>query len=260
MASDSIKNRVRACLAQAEDPACTKAEAEAFFQKAQELMQAYAITESDIEASKPSTERSKATMIKTSIKANYLSARVALFNRIAQCNRCDLVYSKEEYMNATIYLYGLPGDIDYVMHLFNSLTVQLDRELDKIEVPKGSNGKAYRQSFIHGFRTAIGQRLEKANETALLEAHQKCQAAVKNFQLMTVERKEEIEKLIEETVGETKEHSSAASDDGALHEGYQKGKKASISRGALPGPEGVADPITNEADEEFEEDLEEEYE
>jgi hypothetical protein len=258
MASDSIKNRVRACLAQAEDPACTKAEAEAFFQKAQELMQAYAITESDIEASKPSTERSKATMIKTSIKANYLAARVSLFNRIAQCNRCDLVYSKEEYMNATVYLYGLPGDIEYVVNLFNSLTVQLDRELSKIKVPKGSNGKAYRQSFIHGFKVAIGQRLDKANEIALLEAHQKCQAAVKNFQLMTVERKNEIDKLINETVGETKTHSSTASDDNALRDGYQKGKKATISRGALPGPEGM-DPITN-SDEEFEEmDEEEEY-
>jgi hypothetical protein len=236
----TILDKVRALLNLAESTTI-EAERDVFVSKAQSLMQTHAISEADLEAHKPQDQRIKPIMVKTEIWDDYIKARVHLFSVVARANRCKLVYCKQRRKKegspvSTIWIFGMPEDIEYTRTLYKSLKVQMDRDMRAHEVPYWEDGKSFRNSFIHGFSEAIGIRLTVANVQAEREARATLgEEKVTNFGLMTVNRNEVIKKLVEAEVGETRTVQNTNSSYAGRNAGNASGKKATIAKGTLSG-------------------------
>lgn len=154
-----ILRRVRALLAQAEDPACTPEEAAAFSAKAEELIVRHAV-DAALLAEKAGPGRGKPTMREYEPQAPYAKAKGTLLNAIALAHGCRVIRRGSDGQYLTL---GFESDLALVDILYTSLLIQ------------GLNGsargdKSYRTSFWYGFAARVGARLEAmrnraANET-----------------------------------------------------------------------------------------------
>lgn len=247
MAPESIIQKVQLLLAHAggtENPS----EQSLYIQKAQELMTRYAIEEADLEANMKPEDRKKPIMVETTIWGDYLPQLRSFFNALALQNRCKLVYGStckrtEGSPTCKIWLFGSEVDIDYTRHLYRTLRDQCFQEMRKTKVPSWEAARAFRINFIMGFRGMIISRLKQAEAHTFSSAAPETQVAsssVQNFQLMTITRSAEIEKLVKESIGttHTTRLSSPSSFRGA-EAGRNAGAKATISRGAVSGRSSI---------------------
>jgi hypothetical protein len=133
---DPILDKIRKLLAQAEDDACTPAEAEAFTAKAAQLIAKYGIDRAMLADAQPDTDRiGDRTIV---MDAPYARDKAGLLHAIAVPLRCKTVLHRRYVAGRkqlSIHLFGYAADLDRVELLYTSLLVQAAHALAVEPVP-----------------------------------------------------------------------------------------------------------------------------
>ncbi len=227
MTADPMLEKISNLLAKAEATTFAE-EAHAFTEKAQELMQKYAIDQAMLEASRPGMV-SKPIMVKIKIPQPYVNSKQRLLSTIAGNNRCKIVYEGDT-KTRVVYLFGYESDINWVQELFLSLLIQAHMEM---LVPVGVNTKSWKNNFIYGFADEIGRRLREANkrESVSREATTGVGSA-----LVLVDRNKQVVSLRDETFPRlTSGSNPGASSSLGYGEGKQAGGRAGLARNSVSG-------------------------
>lgn len=165
--SDAILDKVRKLLAKAEDPACTRAEAEAFTDKAAELIAKYGVDSALLAAADPTSDPVGDRVIE--IPAPYAVDKCALLSGVAGALRCQSVRRQgwaDDRKTFSMHLFGHHSDLARVDMLFTSLLVQASYALATQPVPSWEGVAAYRRSWLAGYTHAIVVRLRAAEDRA----------------------------------------------------------------------------------------------
>jgi hypothetical protein len=126
--------KVRLCLALANDPAATPGEAESARQRADHLMTAYSIAQWEADVAKPDADRPKPEVRNVNIDWWYDTkdrdsayAIFSMFERVYRHCRCVVGYRGQSYRLMPVI--GLASDLDWADQLFTSLMLQLTNNL-----------------------------------------------------------------------------------------------------------------------------------
>ncbi|WP_406106736.1 DUF2786 domain-containing protein [Micromonospora globbae] len=160
--SEAMLSKVRKLLAQAEDPACTPAEAAAFTAKATELIARYGVDRALLASRDPATDPVGDRVVE--VIAPYARDKAGLLAAVADPLRCRCV-RRRHGSGFAMHLFGFASDLERVDLLFTSLLVQAAHGLAGTPVPAGEQPAAFRRSWLAGFAQSIGARL-RAAETA----------------------------------------------------------------------------------------------
>jgi Protein of unknown function (DUF2786) len=169
--TDAVLDKVRKLLAKAEDPACTPAEADAFNNKAAELIAKYGVDRAMLAESDPTSDIVGDRVVE--LPAPYALDKSALLAGIAAVLRCHSVRRQTRAAGRTgisMHLFGFASDLERTELLFTSLLVQASQALAVQTVPTWENVAAYRRSWLAGFTQAVVTRL-RAAELAAAERH-----------------------------------------------------------------------------------------
>jgi hypothetical protein len=163
--------RVRALLAKAESTEFEE-EAEALTAKAQELMTRHSI-DAALLAAHAAGKRSGEQPVGRRIGVDdpYAQAKAVLLGVIAEASMCRVVWSKN-FGFSTVF--GFEGELASVELLYTSLLLQartaMVRMGDLGGMGKRAKSRSFRQSFLVGFATRIGQRLRESADAATSDA------------------------------------------------------------------------------------------
>ena len=164
MSAPNLLERVRKLLAQAEDPAVTAAEAEAFNAKAAELIARHGIDTALLAATGATRDEVGHRIIP--VDNPYARDKAHLLTNVADPLRCQTVhtYGHGRYM---VRVYGFGSDLERVELLYTSLLVQATRDLMHVRPDTwGESTAAYRRSWLAGFASAVATRLHRAERRA----------------------------------------------------------------------------------------------
>jgi len=171
MIEDRMVLRIRALLAKAEG-ASTEAEAEAYSEKAEELMAKYGIDLAMArDASSITEQRIQFQVDFTDLE--YGHRKAALLRGIATAYGCYTVRHSDGWNSKKISfvnVFGFKGDIDLTLMLWRSLLVQAERALAQADIPVWEHKKAFRTSWWQGFSDRIYLRLLDIKKAAVTEA------------------------------------------------------------------------------------------
>jgi Protein of unknown function (DUF2786) len=158
---ERVLSRIRALLAKAESTTFA-AEAETFTAGAQALMARHSIDHALLAALDESSSE-EPTGRRIGIDNPYEGPKAMLLGVVAEANRCRTVWSRELSFSTVI---GFPADLDSVELLFTSLLVQATTAMmqagSRIDGYGRSSTRSFRQSFLTGYASRIGQRLAEA--------------------------------------------------------------------------------------------------
>lgn len=157
--------KVRKLLAKAEDPACTREEAEALTAKAAELIGKYGIDQALLAAAdgrRPQTVGNRLV----ELHPPYLREKAHLLHVVAGSLRCRSVrlqHRTRDGLRISMHLFGFESDVAGVELLFASLLVQAARGVLVEPVPPGEQVAAWRRSWLIGFSSAVAHRFAEAD-------------------------------------------------------------------------------------------------
>jgi len=159
-ADDRRLATVRGLLAKAEASEFPE-EAEAFFNKASELIARYAIDDALLWAESDDAGRATPDEMKIRLTAPYLSQKSLLVAVVASAHGCRAVRLMNSRQFEDVSVVGFPSDLRWVDTLVTSLLVQMTSAMLH-EQPGGmtaSRSAAWRRSFIIGFVDAVADRM-----------------------------------------------------------------------------------------------------
>ncbi|OKI67820.1 DUF2786 domain-containing protein [Micromonospora sp. CB01531] len=165
--SEAMLSKVRKLLAQAEDPACTPAEAAAFMAKATELIARYGVDRALLAAREPATDPVGDRVVE--VVAPYARDKAGLLAAVADPLRCRCV-RRRQGSGFAMHLFGFASDLERVELLFTSLLVQAAHGLAGAAVPAGEHPAAFRRTWLAGFAQVVAERLCAAEADAVAES------------------------------------------------------------------------------------------
>jgi hypothetical protein len=158
--NDGLLDKVRALLAKAEATPFD-AEAEAFTNKAQELIARYRIDRALLDRAN-AREREPPILRRVGVETPYVRAKYVLLSRIAEANHCQTVWLVPL---PVVDVFGLAEDLVVVEELFTSLLLQVTTAMRRAGAKQnaygGSRTTAFRRAFLLSFAVRIGQRLQE---------------------------------------------------------------------------------------------------
>ena len=154
---------IRALLAKAEATQYVE-EADAFTEKAQDLMTRYAIDEALVTESAGIEVRTR----RVHIDNPYASAKAQLLATVARVNRVKAIWDDE---HGIVTIVGLPVDLELVEMLFTSLLVQATRAMTEAGAVSTRGHRldrspSFRRGFLLSYADRIGERLTDAGAHA----------------------------------------------------------------------------------------------
>ena len=169
---DRRLSTIRALLAKAEATEYPD-EAEAFFNKASELISRWAIDEAMLWADADAAGREQPDELQLLLHAPYLPQKAVLVGAVATAHGCRAVriVSPPGTGKEIISIVGFPTELRWVDTLVTSLLVQLTSAMLS-RCPAGltpSASASWRRSFIVGFAEEVGRRLEADRAAAAAE-------------------------------------------------------------------------------------------
>lgn len=211
MNDESILRKVRALLAQAEDPTVTPHEAEAFSAKAFALMEKYAIDQALLEADDPA-QKGKPTHRMYPAQEPYGKAKCSLLTGIAQVHGCQVIRVRrdgEEHWE----VFGFQSDLEAIDMLFTSLLLQGTNAL----LHQHRSDRRFRTSYWYGYAYRIFERLQEMRAKAEEESTSTSTA------LVLADRKSEVDQYFKDTHQHVR---SASKPRVTSHEGVAAGQSA----------------------------------
>lgn len=170
---DDYLNIVQSLIAQAEDPTVTKAEAQAFMDKATYFMAKHGIDRAMADMAGKASRDEIINKYKD-FDNPYATSKQLLYSQIAKAFACSpistggRVYKDGVSRNVTrTHLFGHASDIETVEELYTVLLLHGVNALNMEEI--WGNAKSYRTSWWVGYAVEIGERLTKANRKVVDE-------------------------------------------------------------------------------------------
>jgi len=232
--------RVRALLAKAESTGFDE-EAEAFTAKAQELMTRHSIDAALLASHAEGTQAGEQpTGVRIGVDDPYAQAKGYLLTVVGEASRCRTVLSPH-FGFATIF--GFEADLGSVELLYTSLLLQARRAMEDIgRTGKRARSRSFRQSFLVGFATRIGDRLRESAEATVADADHEQGGGLLP---VLAERWRQVEELSDETFGGLRGSRISAHDSAGFLSGTTAADLAELSRGPhiTAGRPGAADQV-----------------
>jgi hypothetical protein len=170
--------KIRALLANAEDPGNTTEAQESYLAKASELMAKHAIDEAMLAGGKPVDPTLMEARIIKLKKGPYLGANLILLGTVASAHNVKTVRWPVMAGFTQVELFGFAADVAFVEQLYTSCLLQAMTELATAgpqaqmaaECSHGAHKVAWRNAFIRGFARTIEGRLYEAKRNAKAQA------------------------------------------------------------------------------------------
>ena len=236
---------IRGLLAKAEATEFPE-EAEAFFNKASELIARYAIDEARLWAT-ATTGREQPDELRLVIHAPYVAQKSVLVARVASAHGCRAIRfgSGSARGGEIVAVVGFPTDLRWVETLVTSLLVQLTSAM-LAGCPRGlssAQSAGWRRSFIIGFAEEVGSRLQADREVAAREADahdargRRDEHSGHSVSLVLVERSEEVRDDFRKRFPYTQTtRASTGGSRAGHHAGRAAGRDAALTRESVGGP------------------------
>jgi hypothetical protein len=224
--TSDILRKVQGILAKAEATE-HEAERETFLAKAQEMMEKHAITQAQLEKSKPETKREPVEVfVEWPARMVGKGAKGSMAVTIAKANRCQVKGANGwQYgqSGSGMVFQGMPDDVDFCVMLYTSLCLQAEQQYDPKQKPEWTHGKTYKASFYEGYSRRVCERLKEQ------AAKRKDEARSSGTDMVLVG----IEKRVAEKFGRARYGSRRASDSCAAgrNDGQRAGSRADMSGG-----------------------------
>lgn len=234
--TDTMLARVRKLLAKAEDPAATAQEAQTYTAKASELMAAYGIDRALLAASDPSLDVVGDRVIV--LDRPYAAEKAQLVSQVALALGCRVVRRTRYPAGAkelSVHLFGHRSDLERVEILFTSLLVQAMHALARAPVPRWDHPAAFRRSWLSGFGTAVGRRLERAERVAAEHAEDQFAASGTSTALVLADRSAAVEAARNATYPDLQPASSRRLSGSGRAQGWAAGQRADLGSARLGG-------------------------
>lgn len=241
-ASARMLARIRALLAKAEDPAATRAEAEALFAKAADLMAKYGIDRAMLAASDPSTDRVGDRVFTP--EAPYAYDKVLLLNTIAQALGAQAMYKRGPRGEYQLHVFAMGADLERIDLLFTSLLVQATRFMtaDLASAVGYRDVKVWKRDWLRGFAAEVWRRLRDAEERARRQAEQERRPGGASVELVLLDRRVLVERRFREAYPRVRWRVSRRQIGYGYAQGQAAGRRADLggtrlgsrARAALP--------------------------
>lgn len=229
--TDDKLARIRKLLAQAEDPAATTAEAEAFNAKAAELMARHGVDAALLAAADPTRE--VIGDLSVELLAPYAYEKGTLGATVARGLRCSAVLRRQRRAGGTthsLHLFGHTTDLVLTEMLLTSLMVQGTGELARRRVPAGEHAAAYRRTWWLGFAGAVGRRLADAEAEAAAASEADFAAAGTSAALVLADRAGMAERSATDAYPALRTARPRYLSGGGLADGHAAGQRADLGR------------------------------
>jgi hypothetical protein len=225
--------RIRALLAKAESTEFDE-EAESFTAKAQELMTRHSIDAALIAAhTAGANAENRPIGIRLGIEDPYASAKAFLLAQIAAAADCSTVWTKD-FGFSTVF--GFQAELASVELLYTSLLVQARAAMVRAgESGQRAKSRRFRQSFLVGFATRIGERLRESAQGVTVEA---VREHGNDLLPVLAARSEAAAGLRDETISNLKRNTISANDGTGFLRGVASADVATITRGPLLDNDG----------------------
>ena len=237
--ADTVLARVRKLLTKAEDPAATAQEAEAYTAKASELMAAYGIDRALLAASDPSLDVVGDRVIV--LDRPYAAEKAQLVGQVALSLRCRVV-RRTRYPDGakelSVHLFGHRSDLQRVEILFTSLLLQAMQALSRTPVPGWDHPAAFRRSWLSGFSTSVGRRLELAERAAAEHAEERFASSGTSTALVLADRSAAVEAARDAAYSDLEPASPRRLSGSGRAQGWAAGQRADLGGTRLSGARG----------------------
>ncbi|MGN6253225.1 MAG: DUF2786 domain-containing protein [Marmoricola sp.] len=239
---DALLAKVRKLLAQAEDPACTPAEAEAFTAKAAALVAAHGIDEALLAAADPGRDAVGDRVV--GLDAPYAREKAALGAEVARGVRCRTVLRQQRryderwtaHTDLSLHVFGHTSDLRAFEVLFTSLLLQGTRDLARSPVPRRESAAAFRRTWWLGFAGAIGSRLAAAERAAAAAAEDRFAAHGTTAALVLADRAEEAARALREAYPGARAGATRRLSGSGAAQGWSSGRRADLGGTRLGTP------------------------
>ena len=219
--------RIRALLAKAESTYFVE-EAEAFTEKAQQLMTRYSIDVAMLAASNHGASAGAAA-VRIHLDPPYIDAKSSLVNAVARANRCRVVLQSDF---GFVTVFGFPTDLAVVDMLFTSLLAQATHAMviagRLINEAGVTRTRSFRSTFLVAFASRIGERLAEVVHASASEAEAEFGTALV---LMLNQREAEVDEAVTQAFPKMKTVRPRMSNAAGWHAGRAAGDKASLNSG-----------------------------
>jgi hypothetical protein len=112
----------------------------------------------------PAAGKQEPTGRRIAVDNPYEAPKAILLDVTAKANRCHAVWSRAFGFSTVV---GFATDIAATELLFTSLLLQATAALRAAGSPKDGRTTSFRRSFLTAYANRIGQRLSKANQSAI---------------------------------------------------------------------------------------------
>ncbi|MGW4065290.1 DUF2786 domain-containing protein [Amycolatopsis sp. NPDC004747] len=226
--SDPQLERIRKLLAKAEDPAVTEAEAEAYNQKAAELVARYGIDQAMLAASGASSDEIGTLTIP--MDDPYSRDKASLLTSVAYPLRCRTLLHRLGQKVESVTVFGFRSDLGRVELLFTSLLLQAGTQLTRVRPGgffPGESLAAYRRTWLHGFARAVHERLSHAEQEAVRTAVQG------SAELVVRDRAQMVQHAFDSEYGDLRAASPRRLSGSGYLDGHDAGTRANLDPAAL---------------------------
>lgn len=170
---DVMLDKVAKLLNKAER-ASTQEEADAFFAKATELMQKYALSEMMVQARRSGAQQEPIIEKTVKFTGSYAKAHLLLGHYVGQASKCRTVQSSGSKSTEILYLVGFESDVSRAETLIASLLIQAQRGVQRFgrtipEYYTPFEKFRERRSYLVGFAEAVSDRMVKSERAATKE-------------------------------------------------------------------------------------------
>lgn len=224
--SDAKLELIRKLLTQAEDPAVTDAEAEAFTAKAMQLMAEYGIDEAMIAAAEKRDSRVADLIL--DFRAPYARDKCSMAGSVAHALRCRPVVRRRG-TQVSVHVFGMDADLACMEMLVTSLLVQASHELGRTPIPHGEHPAAFRRSWWHGYSAAIYHRLLEIEAEAVAQADATRGDGQPSAALVLANRDHEVELAMNEAYPTLKSAARRRLSGRGMGAGFESGQRADLS-------------------------------
>lgn len=233
---DPILAKVRKLLAQAEDPAATPAEAEAFTAKATRLIADYGIDRALLDERQPGRDPVGDLVI--DVDPPYANEKATLASVVADGLRCRAVVCKGRTYDGnsfSVHVFGRGSDLVCVELLLTSLLLQGTQAMLATQVPPWEHAAAFRRTWWLGFAGAVGNRLTESEEQAAREAESRFAAAGTSSALVLADHAREADEAMRAAYPRLRTASSRRLTGGGHASGWASGQRADLGTGSRLG-------------------------
>lgn len=237
---DKIIDKIRGLLAKAEATEFED-EAEAFFDKATELMAKYRIDEAMLAAAGKAAddpiERVNITIGK------WANAKGVMVVGLCEAFDCHAIWSNKK--QGILSLVGHKSDLEVVRALCTSLELQLDRQLQHVQGHSTGSTRAKRASFAYGWCGRVSSRIKTHYGNAVQQETEKSGESA-SVAVVLASREDQVAAKYQEFYGRKPRYtrgSYRASSASSYMQGASAGERADIGQGRVTS--GVRGSITS---------------